>query len=145
MWEVDAQFAGSVPVGVGLIPGSSPAASIVQGGDIVDSLGNGGEYKHVLTGAEGAVDQHVHPMGNGDPATGDIGLAYTTPAVTTPTYTEFGNTGGGGIGIAVTTANLITLPANNGNGVTSVGHLTMQPYVGCFFLKRTARIWLVAA
>lgn len=145
MWEVDSQFAGSVPVGVGLIPGSSPAASIVQGGDTQDSLGNSGEYKHTLTEAEGAVGNHVHPMGNGDPGTGDVGLNYETPAVTTPAFTEFGNTGGGPIGIPVTEANLITLKANDGNGVVSNGHNNMMPYVGVYFIKRTAREFYVAA
>lgn len=145
MWEVDAQFAGSVPVGVGLIPGSSPAASIVKGGDTQDSLLASGEYKHVLTGAEGAVDQHVHPMGDGNSGSGDLNLNYVLPAVTTPAYTGFFNSSGAPSGATLTSANLITLPANDGNGVTSVGHNTMQPYVGCFFLKRTSRIWIVAA
>lgn len=145
MWEVDAQFAGSVPVGVGLIPGSSPNASIVKGGDIVDSLGNGGEYKHVLTGLEGGVTDHVHPMGFGDTGSGNLGLNYVAPAVATPAYTTFFNSSAGPSGTTVTSANLITLQANNGNGIVSAGHNTMQPYVGCYFLKRTARIWLVAA
>ncbi len=83
-------------------------------------------------------------MGNGDPGTGDIGLNYVSPVVT-PSYTAFGNTGGGAIGLPVTTANLITLKADDGNGVPLAGHNNMQPYVGVYFLKRTARIWIVAA
>lgn len=139
MWEEWVPGRGRVPVGVGLIPGSSPAATILAPLDTQDSLGNSGEYKHTLSGAEGAVEDHVHPIGNGDAGTGDIGLAYKTPAVTTPNYNAFGNTGGGPIALPVTVANLISLKANDGNGIVSDPHNTMQPYVGVYFIQRTIR------
>ena len=145
MWTRDTLFDGRMPIGVGAIPTSSPVATIGNPLDTSDSLGNSGEYKHVLTGAEGAVADHKHPIGNGDPGTGDIGLNYETPAVTTPAFTEFGNTGGGPIGIPVTQANLLTLKANNGAGVVSDGHNNMSPYIGVFIIKRTSRQFYVAA
>lgn len=145
MWEQWTPITGRVPVGVGLIPGSSPPATIAAPLATSDSLGNSGEYKHVLTQDEGGVGDHVHPLGNADPGTGDIGLAYEVPSVTTPSYTAFGVTGGGPIGLPVTTANLLTLPANDGSGQTDVdGHNTMQPYIGVYWIIRTEREFYVA-
>lgn len=137
MWELYTALDGRVPVGVGTIPDSGGAT--IGALATQDSNGLKGEYKHVLTGAEGAVGDHVHPMGNGDAGTGDIGLAYTTPAVTTPSYNAFGNTGGGPIALPVTVANLISLKANDGNGVVSDGHYNLQPFLGVYWIKRTQR------
>lgn len=138
MWALDTLFDGRVPIGAGNIPGTAPAISVAVNAT-QDSDGKSGEYKHVLTGLEGAVGDHVHPVGWGNVATGDLGLAYTTPDVTTPSYTTFFNSSAGPSGVNITVANLISLKANNGNGVISDAHNTMQPYYGVYFIKRTAR------
>jgi len=149
MWEVDPQFEGSVPIGVGLIPGSSPATSIVEGGDTSDSLGGTGEYEHVLTGAEGAVADHAHPVGLFNPSGGtgdDAFFNWAAAPITVPNYTgKYIQGGGGPITSPETTADIYTLKAADGAGVVSDPHNNMQPYLGVYFLKRTARIWIVAA
>lgn len=144
MWSIDTLFDGRTPIGVGVIPTSAPAASIAAPLDTVDTLGNSGEYKHTLTEAEGAVGSHIHPIGVCDPATDDGFFNITTPSKATPAWSGHYITGSGSTPpTAETTANLYTLPANDGNGVTAVGHLTMQPFIGVFFLKRTSRQWYV--
>ena len=155
MWEVDPQFAGSVPIGVGAIPGSSPAASIVQGGATSDSLGASGEYKHSLTPDE---IQHMHGVGQNpldvspdtedDPAiqlhrTWDSGANnYVSShndmvAPGSTGYIDGANVHTGAFGTSKALADP-DFPVVN-------GHNTMQPYVGVFFLKRTARQFYVAA
>lgn len=149
MWEIDTAFDGRTPTGVGVIPTSAPAASIVNPLDTTDSLGASGEYKHVLTTAEGAVGTHTHPVGLFNTGGGNADDAFfnkVTPAVGTANWTGRYITGGDGIvSAAQTTADIYTLQANDGNGVTSVGHNNMQPYVGVYFIKRTARQFYVAA
>lgn len=150
MWEIDVLFDGRTPTGVGVIPTSAPAASIVNPLDTTDSLGNSGEYKHVLTGAEGAVADHDHPVGlfnsGGGGNADDAFFNKVTPAVGTAGWTGRYITGGDGIvSAAQTTADIYTLQANDGNGVVSAGHSSMQPYIGVFFIKRTSRAFYVAA
>lgn len=145
MWEVYTNFAGRVPVGLGTIPGSSAVISYASPPPTQDSLGNSGEYRHVLTGLEGAVADHAHPTGFGNTGTGDLGLAYVTPPVTVPSYTTFFNSSAGPSGTSTTLANLYTLKANDGNGIVSAAHNNMQPWIGVTFIRRTSRIWLVAA
>lgn len=145
MWEQWTAITGRVPVGVGLIPGSSPAASITTVLDTSDSLGGSGEYKHVLTEAEGAVGDHIHPIGVCDPASDDGFLPLTSVEVT-PAWTGHYMNGSGSLGpTAEATANLFSLKADNGAGVVSDQHNNMMPFIGVYWIKRTARIWIVAA
>lgn len=141
MWIVDYQLNGRFPLGAGIIPdsdlgGGDASVGIAQTGD---SFGREGEYAHQLTGDEGAVANHVHPMGYGNTGTGDLGLNFVIPDVTTPSYNTFFNSSGAPSGAATTLANLITLQANDGNGVVSDKHNTMPPYIGVWWLKHTSR------
>lgn len=129
-WEVDHDMDGIFPVGVGTIPGSSDSIAL---GD------TGGEYEHTLTEAEGAVGQHVHPMGFGNTGTGDLGLNFVNPAVSTPAYSTFFNSSGAPSGTTTTSANLVTLPANNGSGVTADPFKIYPKYRGIYWVKPTAR------
>lgn len=141
LWQIVAEFAGSVPIGVGLIPGSSPAATITAPGDTKDSLGVTGEYAHVLTDLEGAVAAHKHGIGVCDPASDD-GAFPIQAASTVPSWAGHFITGGGSQSSpTATTANLFSLaPGTDGKGVVpSAGHNNMQPYRGVYFIARTAR------
>lgn len=139
-WKIKATLAGRAPVGVGIIPTSAPAASIVNPLDTSDSLGGSGEYKHVLVEAEGALGSHKHPMGISNPVGDDAYFSYVGAPVATANYNAKYITGGNGINIvAETTADLFTLPPNNGNGVVSAGHNNMQPYFGIYYIERTIR------
>lgn len=141
MWELWTAIDGRVPVGAGTIPGSGGAtlANLAT----TDSNGLSGEYKHVLTGAEGAVADHIHPLGlfnaSGSGNADDAFFNWVTPAVATFAWTGKYITGGDGIVTAAqNTADIYTLKANNGNGVVSDGHNTMQPFIGVYWIKRTA-------
>jgi hypothetical protein len=141
MWEVDHTFDGRFPVGPGTIPGSAPAVTITEGAT-VDSTGAGGEYKHILTEAEGAVGTHTHPFGLTNAGNDDAYFARSGSSTVT-TYTGYYITGSNGnIVASQTTADLFTLPSGTaGAGVTAAGHNNLPPYVGIYVVKRTARIF----
>ena len=143
MWIVDYVLNGRFPLAAGIIPGSdlgSGAASvgIAQTGD---SFGREGEYAHELTADEGAQDSHTHPFGVADPTSDDAFFnVIGPPSVTVPPYNAHFITGSGhGLQIAETTANLYTLPPNDGKGLTADPHNTMPPYIGVWWLKHTQR------
>lgn len=141
MWQVDHTIDGRFPVAAGIIPGSdlgsgNASVGIAQTGD---SFGRSGEYAHQLTGLEGAVDQHVHPVGEFN-VVGDDAFFNKTSETTVPTYSGQYITGSGPlIPQSLTVANIYTLKANDGNGVTSAKHNTMPPYMGVWWLKHTSR------
>lgn len=140
LWQIVAEFAGSVPIGVGLIPGSSPAATITAPGDTKDSLGATGEYAHVLTELEGAVGGHQHYYGVSDPTAS--AAAFRKSALNTvPAYTGRFIGGNPPNDFNETTADMQTLASGtDGKGVVpSAAHLNMQPYRGVYFIARTAR------
>ena len=151
MWEVYTDFAGRVPVGLGTIPGSAAVISYASPPPTQDSLGNSGEYQHVLTEAEGAVGNHTHPFGltnqTGSGSADDCFFSYTGAAPTpVASFTGFYVTGGGTkVTSTETAADLYTMKANNNNGVTSTGHNNMMPWIGVTFIRRTAREFYVAA
>lgn len=155
MWEIDTAFAGSAPVGVGLIPGSSPAATIVNPLDTADSLGNSGEYKHSLTPDE---IQHMHGTGQDpnilipgtidDPAIELHRDWSSAPETYVTSRNDMNPTSASGYtdGAAISSGIFATTKALADPDFPVVdGHLNMQPYVGVYFLKRTSRIWIVAA
>lgn len=139
-WEPATQMDGRVPIGIGTIPTSSPAAAVTAVGDTTDTLGSSGEYKHVLTEAEGSVGQHVHPFGRTNPASDDAFFAKTG-INTVPSYSGFYITGSDALNVVTqTTADLVTLPPGlTGAGVTAVGHYNLQPFIGIRWAKRTSR------
>lgn len=153
MWEIDTAFAGSVPIGVGLIPGSSPAASITAPLDTTDSLGNSGEYKHSLTPDE---MQHMHGVGDDpqnivpgavdDPAV-QLHRAWTSGGESyTSSTNDMNPTSASGYtdGAAINSGDFATTKALTDPDFPTVdGHNTMQPYVGVYFLKRTSRQFYV--
>lgn len=152
VWEIDTAFAGSVPIGIGLIPGSSPAASIVNPLDTQDSLGNSGEYKHVLS--YGEMRGHFHGVGtDGAPDGNDppimISRTWNVAGETPNTYTRRLEDSGGSGHSWVDDGTFAdgTMGTTNplASGTASDGHLNVQPFVGVFYLKRTSRIWIVAA
>ena len=137
LWEVDHEIDGRALVGPGVIPGSSPAVTLALGD-------TGGEFEHVLTEAEGAVGEHVHPFGQSHVGNDDAYFALGN-AGSVPSYSGFYVTGSNGNIVAnQTTADLVTLKANAGAGVVAVGHANMQPYIARYVIKRTARIWVTA-
>lgn len=147
MWEVFPDFAGRVPVGLGTIPGSAAVINYAYPPPTQDSLGNSGEYQHVLTGAEGAVADHIHPFGLSNPGTDDAFFTWTGAAPTSvPSWQRWFVTGGGSQSPGTeTTADLFTQKANNGNGVVSTGHNNMMPWLGVTFIRRTSRQFYIAA
>jgi hypothetical protein len=144
MWEVDTAFDGRFPLGVGTIPGSSPSATVAVTGT-TDSQSNSGDYKHVLTETEGALGSHTHAFGivnaGNDDAYFNLGSRTTVSS-----YTGYYITGSNGnIQAVQTQADLFTSAPNNGAGVTSTGHNNMPPYYGVYFIKRTARKFILVS
>jgi hypothetical protein len=108
-WEVDSTIAAKFPLPVGTLPSGTSVAL----------ASTGGEEKHALTDAEGAV--HTH-----------------TSAVP---FTNTDGWGGGVIGSG-------SLPVDgtataNTDSVSSLGtaHNNMPPYYGVYLIKRSARIY----
>jgi hypothetical protein len=152
-WEIDTAFAGSVPIGVGLIPTSSPAASITSPLDIVDSLGNGGSYQVSLTPDQ---IQHMHGVGQ-DPAVIVPGT-IDDPAIqlhrawdsSPETYISSGNdmnpTSASGYtdGAAISSGIFGTTKALADSDFPVVdAHSNAQPFIGVYFIKRTSRAFYV--
>lgn len=155
MWEIATAFDGRVPIGVGTIPTSSPAASIANPLDTTDSLGNSGEYKHSLVPDE---MQHMHGVGD-DPANIVPGTV-DDPAIQLhrnwstggDSYTSSGNdmnpTSATGYtdGAAINSGEFATTKALTDPDFPVVdGHNNLQPFLGVYFIKRTARQFYVAA
>lgn len=145
MWMVVRSMTGRVPIGVGEIPtsdlGSGPASVGVS--QPADSFGRAGEYAHLLSDAEGGVGTHTHPIGKFDQtfATADHVLNKVALTPTAP-YTGYFTAGGGTTAAnPETDADIYTLQANNGNGVTAVKHNNMQPYLGVYFITHTSRLY----
>lgn len=144
LWIEDTDFAGRVPIGIGTIPTSSPAASIASIGDTQDSLGNSGQYAHTLTEAEGALGSHIHGMGLTESGGGRHFELFTNASSPVPSTAAIafgsGDTPSRG---NVTQADMFTLPPGAaGGGVTATAFQLMQPYLGRIFVKRTARVYV---
>ncbi len=146
LWEIVSTYAGRVPVGVGLVPGSNPAATITAVGDTQDSLGNSGEYKHVLVPGEIA---HMHGVGTDggidDPPT-MLARAWSSIKNFTRRINDLNTSGSSGWHDDTTSLQSGTMgttePFQDTNFPNSDGHLNMQPYIGTYFIRRTARIYV---
>jgi hypothetical protein len=134
MWEVDTSFAAKFIIAPGMLPG----------GTVLAVGATGGVEEVTLTEAQGAVGNHEHPVGIFNPS-GDDAFFRQKATTGTSNYTARYIAGSGAvIPAAETTADIYTLPANNGAGVTAVPHTNMPPYRAAFVIKRTNRTLLVA-
>lgn len=147
MWEIDTLFAGRVPIGVGAIPTSNPAASIEAPLLTEDSNGSSGAYQVTLTEEQGAIADHVHPIGvsSASESGTDFLFPVVNPPVTTPAWTGAFVGGDDPLTHAETTANMYTLGPGDGQPVTTQAHKNAQPFIGVYFIKRTIREWIIAA
>lgn len=118
-WEVDTAFAGRFPLAPGVIPGSSPAATVAVTGTS-DDQGGSGEYKHQLTIAELPAHNHPHPE---DQPTTDV------------------DRDAGNVGIGLDSANQFPNADTTWTGQTGgdAAHNNMPPYYGAYIIKRTSR------
>lgn len=129
MWEVVTDFAARSPMGVGTLPSGAVIA--------VDATA--GEEVHVLTAAEGSADpNHTHTIGRfGSAASGDT---FLLTGASTKDGSANRNTGGGAVTdtLANQTGSYAVSSTPNSTA-TPVGHNTIHPVLGCYFLRRTAR------
>jgi len=154
MWEVDTVFNGRSPMGPGAIPSSDPAKTLA----LAEQYGSGSV---TLTSAQAfALQSHQHVLGRFAAITNDDG--YFTFGTTTPPYADAVNLVGrpitGDTGISATSP-LSALageymisgeaydPAsgNPASSITNAAHQTTHPVVGCYLIKRTARIYRTPA
>lgn len=133
MWTTDSDFVGRVPIGAGLIPGTTTPAITTAVGDPT------GGSEHTLTEAEGAVGVHTH--GFGKYLSGAAGFNYTG-INTVPSYTGAVVQGISGSTTGSDTAcNMYTFPS----GLTAAGvpsptpFQVIQPSRAVYIIKRTAR------
>lgn len=129
MWVVDHDFDGRSPMGPGAVAGKSSALTVNE---------DYGAAQHTLTEAEGAVGAHVHDYGLYVGGTG-AGFAGQTGTVTTTPYTSLFIGESSAASATPTTANMITLAANNGAGVTSAAFSVVHPVRGLFCIKPSGR------
>jgi len=132
-WVEDTDAQGRSPMSPGTIPGTDPAVVLAQG----QSYGSG---DHTLTTAEGALGDHIHPVGLCNPASDDAYFVLTGTN-TVPSYTGHYITGDGTVSPGDhTTANIYTLPAGtDGAGVTSSPFSIVHPVIGWYAIKPTLR------
>ena len=133
-WEIDTQFEGRVPIGVGTIPGTTtPVITTV----VEDAVGNG---EHTLTEAEGATGVHTHAFGVSHAGNDDAYFARLGTNIV-PSYTGYYITGSNGnIVAAQTSADLFTLPSGTGgSGVTPTPFSVVQPSVAVYVIMPTIR------
>ncbi len=136
LWEIDTDYVGRVPIGVGLIPGTTTPAITTAVGDTT------GAAEHTLTEGEGGNGVHTH--GVGKYLNGAVGLNYTGNN-TVPSYTGAVTQGISGSTTGPdTTANVFTLPS----GLTAAGvptptpFQTIPPAKATYVIKRTSRVWV---
>lgn len=136
MWEVDHNLDARFPIGAGTLPSTT----------VVGVTGTGGEETHVLSETEGGLGDHIHPIGkSSNDVAQDDGYFPLGALKTVPAYSGFGIHGdSAAIALPQTTADMFTLKAGDGAGVTSSGHNNMPPYYGVFFIKRTNRTLYLA-
>lgn len=145
LWEIDHTVDGRTLVGPGTIPDTDPAITIAQGAT-VDSTAAKGLYAVTLTPEN---CQHYHGAGTDggidDPPTmlsrswssiknfirriNDVSTGSSTGWHDDTTPLASGTMG-------------TTEPYADPNFPASTPHLNMQPYIGQFQIKRTARIWV---
>ena len=115
-WEVDTNFVGRSPMGVGVIPGRTLSPTSINIGD------NIGEAEHTQTTDELVAHKHANPTAQDtvavdkSGAAGGIGLDFTGGG--THKETDWTKSVGGG------------LPSN-----------VIHPVRGCYIIKRTSRIF----
>jgi hypothetical protein len=143
LWEVDHEIDGRALVGPGTIPGTAFTIAINA---TSDSNGGTGVYEVTLTEAQGAVGQHTHAFGVSHAGNDDAYFHKLGAANIVPSYLGYYITGSNGnIEVDQTTADLFTSPSGmDGNGVVTVAHNNMQPYIGRFVIKRTARVYVLS-
>lgn len=129
MWIVDHDFDGRSPMGPGAVAGKTPDLAVSE---------NYGSAQHTLTDAEGGVGKHTHAYGLAVPSTG-AGLAYQSGANNTTAYQTFFVPAPDFGSVTPTTANLFTLAANNGSGVTAAAFSVVHPVRGLFCIKPSGR------
>lgn len=114
-WEIDTDFQARMPLGVGTLPVSGTVVSVTD---------TGGVDEHTL--AEENIPEHDHgmPLGSGE--------MRTAVAPGSGNNNDDAVSGGGLVSYDTFTAfgQAAPTPLNN-----------TPPYVGCYFLKRTARVY----
>lgn len=122
MWEVDSAFAGRAPVGVGSLDPSGTAVAV---------LGTGGKDQVTLTDAMMPTTAIVPLDSNNNPIS-DRTVQKSGDSFGLPF--QNGDFSGSGSGGRMTDVNL---RINGGGGAAP----TMPPYIGTYFIKRTARVY----
>lgn len=132
-WVVDHSFDGRSPMGPGLIANDPTTKSL----NVAENYGSGA---HTLTEAEGGTGSHTHPYGLYVAGTG-AGFAGQLAPVTVAGFQTLFIGENSPAGASATTANMFTLPANNGNGVTMAAFSITHPVRGLFVIQPSGRTY----
>lgn len=122
MWQVDHTFDGRFPLGAGNLPSGTAVAQGSTGGN------------DQVTMIEANLPPHQHVLALTGPGDSGIPLPATPPGVP-------GSLGVHATNLMYTSGNpgIVAAMVNNGNG-TSKPLNSISPYVGLFFIQRTARV-----
>jgi microcystin-dependent protein len=131
MWQTDTNFSFRFPLGVGTNPTAydgNPANAVAVGG-------TGGEERHVLTAAE--LKKHTHFLANSQAA--DVTGVWPTAAQNIAV--EGGGAGTADFAYAFSPSKSAAAPDVGLSGETGgdQSHQNMPPFIGVYFIKRTAR------
>lgn len=117
MWQVDTQFAAIMPIGVGTLPA----------GTVIPQGGTGGEDVHTLLATEMPVHHHT--------VTQSVDLVLRGAAdrdVVVPNWA-----------MGAEADSVYDTSDAGGSAGATVPHQNMPPYLGVYFIKRTARKYYV--
>lgn len=125
MWEVDTAFDFRFPLGAGTSPDSTVVAVNATGG------------AEDITLTEAQLPAHSHVLANSD-TTG------TTVLSAGQFVTQAGDVGSGNRQYALTGNSTTPSVGQTGDTGSDEAHSNMPPYIGVYFIKRTARVYYKA-
>ena len=124
MWEIDVEFSGRSPMGVGDIAGTDPVKTLGLGE-------NYGEGEHTLTVAE--TPEHDHGIDGTGKSRLMVGNTDCTLAEADVEDDQL-------FGMSVDRSTPPVLKTWNASG-DGEAHQNTHPVRGCYLIKRTARVW----
>ena len=137
-WKVAHEFDFRFPIG----PGTNPIAYDGGAASVISVEGTGGVERHILTPTEGGDVGHSHTFGRQEATSGDdvndvVLLKGTSTETGLGVYVN--GEGSNTLDKDISTLTGAYLVTSESTSTAPVSHTNMPPYVGVWFVQRTAR------